>query len=150
MKLRIFNFQMPVYWLQDDWSFSFSFFLFFSNKNQTNYSLQQRGKMPQQSRNAWENIYSKGYLESFMFDKYISFHFLLLPTRDLTITEFLGLWGSTGEAIPHHQSDGGVAWWEEVLQEICMRGNQDSSCLKPRRTWGITFCKASHKFAEIT
>lgn len=31
-----------------------------------------------------------------------------------------------------------------------MKGNQDSSWLKPRRTQSVTFCKAGHKSAEIT
>lgn len=39
---------------------------------------------------------------------------------------------------------------KKLLQEICVRGNQDSSWLKPRRTQRITFSKAGHKFAGIT
>lgn len=108
--------------------------------------------MPRQSRNAFEYIHSKGYLESFTFDNYIYFFpFPAFVYKKLTVTEFLGLWGSTGEAIPHHQRDGGAAWWEEAFPgNLHERKWEESNWLKPGRTQRITFCKADHKFAKIT
>lgn len=63
-----------------------------------------------------DNIHFKGYPESFTFDKYFFFPFpALVYKRFDNNWIFKPVWTNTGEAVPHHQRDAGVAWWKEAL-----------------------------------
>ena len=65
---------------------------------------------------AGDNIHFKGYSESFTFHKYFFFPFPATVYKRFDYNwNFKLVWRNTWEAVPHHQNDGGVAWWEEAL-----------------------------------